>query len=180
MGTIVDTSKSVLYRMADTFLYFGYGSNLLRHRILIQNPTAQFIATAKLNNYQLDFNHASSRWKGAVATITECQGKDVWGVVWRLNSSDMQNLDEQEGVHTGIYKPVQIQVDTGGGECLSCRSYQLLKSSTDKRPSPHYLDVIIRGAVQNALPEDYITQLRSIETNTYTGDVPLYEQVIKQ
>jgi len=165
--------------MFGVFHYFGYGSNLLHQRILLQNPTAQFVSIGKVDNFKLDFDYESERWKGAAATIKECPGKCVWGVVWRMNVSDRDNIDDQEGVHKGTYKPIEIQVCTPGGEELSCRSYQLLKTSQDKQPSPQYLDVVIQGALQNSLPEEYIKQLQNIHTNGYDGDVPIYNEIMK-
>ena len=40
-----------LVNMGDTFLYFGFGSNLLKERIHISNPSAKFVCTAKLKVY---------------------------------------------------------------------------------------------------------------------------------
>jgi len=62
---------------------------------------------------------------------------------------------------------------------MKCRSYVLLDTgSTDHRPSPHYLDIIVKGAEQHKLPEYYIDRLRQIEHNGYTGSIPLYDVVM--
>lgn len=40
----------------DVFRYFGYGSNLLKERILVHNPTAKFISIGRLDvSYHNDF-----------------------------------------------------------------------------------------------------------------------------
>lgn len=44
-------------------------------------------------DYRLDFNHFSKRWKGAAATIVEDPGSCVYGVVWEIANEDMANLD---------------------------------------------------------------------------------------
>jgi len=88
----------------DSFLYFGFGSNLLAARILLQNPSAVFHTTACLSDYHLSFDCASSEWMGASATITSQAGDHVWGVVWLIKSSELSNLDDQEGVHDNVYK----------------------------------------------------------------------------
>lgn len=48
-------------------------------------------------DYRLVFgNHkglASDRWHGGVATIEHSPGDEVWGVVWRMNMSDLESLD---------------------------------------------------------------------------------------
>ena len=38
-----------------SFLYFAYGSNLLKRRIHFQNPSATFRDAAKLEGYKLEF-----------------------------------------------------------------------------------------------------------------------------
>ena len=50
---------------------------------------------------------------------------------------------------------------------------------SDKRPSPQYCDVILRGAKQCNLPEEYIEKLNAIETNGYSGRVEIHERVLK-
>lgn len=37
---------------------------------------------------------ASDRWHGGVATIEHSPGDEVWGVVWKMNISDLESLDE--------------------------------------------------------------------------------------
>lgn len=50
----------------------------------------------------------------------------------------------------------------------------------DHRPSPMYLDVIIRGAKQNKLPEEYIRSLESTPANGKHEDIDLYTDIIRQ
>ncbi len=37
-------------------------------------------------------------------------GNHLWGSVWELNKSDLSNLDAQEGVSSGIYRAMEVQV----------------------------------------------------------------------
>ncbi|XP_049641273.1 gamma-glutamylcyclotransferase isoform X2 [Suncus etruscus] len=80
------------------FLYFAYGSNLLRQRIHLRNPSAQFCCVARLQDYKLDFGNAqgktSETWHGGIATIFESPGDEVWGVVWKMNKSNLSSLDK--------------------------------------------------------------------------------------
>uniref|UniRef100_A0A8D3B501 Gamma-glutamylcyclotransferase n=1 Tax=Scophthalmus maximus TaxID=52904 RepID=A0A8D3B501_SCOMX len=158
-----------------TFLYFAYGSNLLKERLQLKNPSATVHCVARLKDYKLVFgNHkgfASDRWRGGVATIEHSQGDEVWGVVWRMNMSDQESLDSQENVMVGAYSPVELLVKTKGQE-LSCRTY-IMNSCVYAPPSPQYLQVIMMGAEQNSLPEDYREKLRAIKTNMYEGPLPM-------
>ncbi|XP_045101680.1 gamma-glutamylcyclotransferase-like [Portunus trituberculatus] len=175
-------SLSHVAKMAqhNCFLYFAYGSNLLKERIHINNPSARMIGVGKLKDYRLDFNHFSKRWKGAAATIVEDPGSYVYGVVWELANEDMVNLDRQEGVHQKIYRAMDVKVETEKGDHVEARSYQIIRPlEDDRRPSYVYMDVIIRGAKANGLPEDYIKFLESIEHNGYKGSVEINLQLDK-
>merc|ERR1739838_1180366 len=65
---------------SDHFLYFGYGSNLLKERIHVRNPSATFVTTGRLMNHTLRFGHhspnfdGSNSWHGGVATIEQNDG----------------------------------------------------------------------------------------------------------
>ncbi|XP_063054972.1 gamma-glutamylcyclotransferase [Engraulis encrasicolus] len=162
-----------------TFLYFAYGSNLLKERLQLRNPSATIHAIASLKDYRLVFgNHkglASDRWHGGVATIEHSVADEVWGVVWKMNVSDMESLDRQESVGLGLYSPANVSVRTSEEE-ISCRTY-IMNSCVYAPPSPQYLKVIVMGAEQNGLPKDYQEKLRSIETNKYAGALPVMEEV---
>uniref|UniRef100_A0A3B5B8R4 Gamma-glutamylcyclotransferase-like n=1 Tax=Stegastes partitus TaxID=144197 RepID=A0A3B5B8R4_9TELE len=160
-----------------TFLYFAYGSNLLKERLQLKNPSATVHCVARLKDYKLVFgNHkglASDRWHGGVATIEHSPGDEVWGVVWRMNMSDL----DQENVTLGAYSPVELSVKTKGQE-LNCRTY-IMNSCVYAPPSPQYLQVIVMGAEQNGLPKDYQEKLRSIKTNMYEGPLPVMAELEK-
>ncbi|XP_067417920.1 gamma-glutamylcyclotransferase isoform X3 [Emydura macquarii macquarii] len=125
----------------DSFLYFAYGSNLLRERIQMQNPSAVFFAVANLQDFKLVFGshqgRPSSNWHGSTATIVQSPGDEVWGIVWKMNTSNLNSLDKQEGVEDGIYVPIEVNIHTQEGKVLTCRSYQMNDCVCDL-PSPHY------------------------------------------
>ncbi|XP_065255940.1 gamma-glutamylcyclotransferase [Emys orbicularis] len=164
----------------DSFLYFAYGSNLLRERILLKNPSATFYAVANLQDFKLVFgNHqgkASSYWHGSTATIVQSPGDEVWGVVWKMNTSNLNSLNKQEGVEDGIYSPIEVNVPTQEGKVLTCRSYQMNDCVCDL-PSPQYKKVICMGAKQNGLPTAYQKKLEAIETNNYAGPLSIFEEI---
>lgn len=162
-----------------TFLYFAYGSNLLKERIQLTNPSAVIHGAAKLLDYKLVFGNfkglASDRWHGGVATVETCLGEEVWGVVWRLNISDLASLDSQENVKLGAYSPIEIPVRIQD-QVLHCRTY-IMNRCVYAPPSPQYLKVIVMGAEQNGLPQEYQDKLRTIETNKYEGHLEVMEEL---
>ncbi|OWF37949.1 gamma-glutamylcyclotransferase-like [Mizuhopecten yessoensis] len=167
---------------AHTFTYFAYGSNLLKERLLLRNPTAEFKSIASLKDYRLKFEAIqdpdNSRWHGSIATIEEQTGANVWGAVWELDLKDLPNLDKQEGIYRGF----DVKVVYPEGQEVVCRTYKLDKTGNpayDSRPSPHYKDVILRGAKGLQLPHDYLNFLQNIPDNGYQGSVKVYEDVLK-
>ncbi|KOB75256.1 Gamma-glutamyl cyclotransferase-like venom protein isoform 1, partial [Operophtera brumata] len=64
-------------KVNDTFLYFAYGSNLLKKRIHINNPTAVFLGIGRLENHHLDFIKYSEHWRGTSATICRTYQQSV-------------------------------------------------------------------------------------------------------
>ncbi|XP_035751595.1 gamma-glutamylcyclotransferase isoform X1 [Egretta garzetta] len=131
-------------------------------------------------DFKLEFGHhqgrTSSVWHGGTATIVQSPGDEVWGIVWKMNASNLSSLDKQEGVEDGIYVPIEVNVHTEAGKVLTCRSYQM-KDYVCGPPSPQYKKVICMGAKQNGLPTDYQKKLEAIETNNYTGTLPIMEEI---
>ncbi|CAH2282809.1 gamma-glutamylcyclotransferase [Pelobates cultripes] len=164
----------------DSFYYFAYGSNLLKERILLDNPSASFHTIALLKNFKLAFGtsegNMNSRWHGGVATVVESEGDEVWGVVWKMGISSLNSLDIQEGVHKGIYEPIEIKVQTAGGD-LICRCYQMNKCVYGLT-SPQYKQVMCMGAKQNDLPLQYQKMLEDIQTNDYSGPIPIMDRLM--
>merc|ERR1712210_350139 len=154
------------------FLYFAFGSNLLRERLHISNPSAVFKAVARLPAHRLEFNYFSKRWQGAAATVVEVDDEEVWGVLWELNLEHLATLDAQEGVPT-VYNRKAVTVETEAGEEEAFTYFLVKPVEEDRRPSAVYLDVIVRGAKENGLPKEYIEKLKSIEDNGYCGEVGL-------
>ena len=73
-----------------------------------------------------------------------------------------------------------LPIETIDGETVQCETYIFKNNNEPGLPSPHYKDIIVRGAKQHNLPPTYIKYLENIETNGYQGKVEIYESIIKQ
>lgn len=93
LGVMADSPATLPQPAADSFLYFGFGSNLSSWRVRKNNPSAEFVTIAKLSGYSLKFCGHSYNWKGATATISAEEGGEVWGVVWRIAQRHSEALD---------------------------------------------------------------------------------------
>ncbi|XP_031709721.1 gamma-glutamylcyclotransferase a [Anarrhichthys ocellatus] len=152
-------------------MYFAFGSNLLKERLQLANPSATFVTTGRLKDYELNFGLCEKTehtvWHGGVATIASCPGADVCGVIWTLSNEDLPRLDIQEGVKKGIYSPLEVSVETDKG-LIICRTYRMMNFHACP-PSPQYKQVVCLGAKQNGLPVEYLKRLEAIQTNNYSG-----------
>lgn len=79
---------------AERVYYFGYGSNMSTWRIRKNMSSAQYIATARLQNYTLRFVDFSPGFQGAYSTICAKEGDAVWGVVWTLSAEHLASLNK--------------------------------------------------------------------------------------
>uniref|UniRef100_A0A670Z2A4 gamma-glutamylcyclotransferase n=1 Tax=Pseudonaja textilis TaxID=8673 RepID=A0A670Z2A4_PSETE len=156
--------------MGEHFLYFAYGSILLWERLMLRNPSVVFLTIAQLLDYKLAFGSRqrkpSFQWKEGTATIVYSPGEEVWGIIWKMNTSDLYSLDKQ-GVKNGVYNPIEVTVQTQDGKIIviiNC-NYQMNDY------------VICLGAKQNELLVDYQKKLNSIEANNYAGLVPVFEEI---
>lgn len=166
-----------MMRGKDTFLYFAFGSNMLTQRIHVQNQSAKAVGTAMLKDHELDFRLPSKRWHGCAATVIPCPGKRVWGVLWELKNEDLKSLDDQEGVPLNIYRRLTVKVHSkDGSEELHPYTYRvcdemMIPKTDDCRPSKVYKNIMIEGAKENGLPNEYVQELMGIKDNGYDGPV---------
>lgn len=160
-----------------TFHYFAFGSNLLKERITINNPTAAFQTIARLEGYKLVFcDTILTDWHGGAASIERDVDREVWGAVWTLGLADLPHLDRQEQG----YRRLTVAVESMEGRTIQCETYQFAGSPAKKAPSRYYKDVIVRGARQHNLPRHYLQLLEDVQHNQFEGHVPVYDLIMQR
>jgi gamma-glutamylcyclotransferase (GGCT)/AIG2-like uncharacterized protein YtfP len=147
---------------------FAYGSNLDAAQMSQRCPHAKLIGLAALKDHRLDFSRYSNKRKGGVADVIAHPGDDVWGVVYELNEDDLKTLDVYEGYKgqgkENVYdRRIMPMVLYPTGSAESVEIYVVREKASQTIP-PHrdYLDIIIQGAEQCGLPDDYIAKLKQI------------------
>jgi gamma-glutamylcyclotransferase len=144
--------------------YFAYGSNLnladLKKWCDKRNenmPKLKNPKITKLENFELGFTRNSFGRKGGVADIIFSKGNFCYGVVFDVAEHDFKILDKKEGVHEdgmGAYERLELE---NGSITYKVR----VKDDNFIQPSNEYLDVIITGAKNHELPDDWIEKLES-------------------
>ena len=87
----------------------------------------------------------------------------AWLIDWLIHWLLPFFLSSQEGVHYGLYRPLQVDVTSIEGHSLSVRTYQMMRPYEENaKPSTVYKRVITMGARQSDLPGDYLQFIDSI------------------
>lgn len=96
-------------------LYVAYGSNLNKEQMSHRCPTAEFVGTGVIDNYELQFKGSLHN---AHATIAPKEGASVPVGIWKIQKLDERRLDVYEGYPSYYFKqdiPVQMQDKTVTG-----------------------------------------------------------------
>lgn len=91
-------------------LYVAYGSNLNMQRMRGRCPTAKYLGSGVVENYELQFKGSP---RGAHATIAPKSGSSVPVGVWRIQGNDEKRLDLYEG-HPDYYFKRTVPVTMEG------------------------------------------------------------------
>lgn len=152
-------------------LYFAYGSNMDWAQMNERCPSARFIGIATLRDRQLAFTRLSQRRACGVADVVRAAGHKVWGVVYEVSESDVDTLDRHEGYRpnreSNAYWRRECTVFVGDDDstALTASSYFATAEPDSPPPSRAYVGHLIAGARRWRLPDVYIEQLESIETD---------------
>ncbi|BDA45753.1 probable gamma-glutamylcyclotransferase [Coccomyxa sp. Obi] len=155
---------------SDAVLYFAYGANLSGQ--IIQKRGAHPITwePARVTSLSLGFAH-----RGGYATLIEhsvtkaSEDPDFrslnffgpHGVLYTLSTTDFQKIASRE---TG-YDITRLDVRTYAGRMVSARAFQsqrLLRLKESLPPRQQYLDLMLHGAKEHGLCEDYCQWLGAV------------------
>ena len=147
-------------------LYFAYGSNMLEQRLKERVKSAEFFSNAWIRGYEVRFRKISIDDSGKADLVQTGNLEDiVHGVVYQFDPDHWHALDKHEGA-TGNnpgYDRVPIQVHTDSGN-RDVTTYLARRGSIDESLKPYtwYRDLILCGAEQHGLPEDYRQKIENI------------------
>lgn len=139
-------------------LYFAYGSNLLRERLIARCPGLSFVGHATLPSHRIAFDKVSDD-KSGKCTFEPVGADEVLGVLWKVPAVDLAALDDAEGVGHG-YESCQIVVRHEDNECEAL-TYRATRRQAGLQPYDWYLALVLAGASQQGLPQRYVERLRA-------------------
>ena len=139
-------------------LYAAYRTNLDPARMGERCPHSPMRTTGWLTGWRLTFGGEQLGWDGALATLVEEPGAQVFVALYDVAPMDEESLDRWEGVGLGIYRRARVRVQTLEGE-ESAWVY-VLNGYEGGLPSARYLGEIADAAESAGAPHDYVMELR--------------------
>lgn len=118
------------------------------------------VGPAELPDHRLAFLRRSIRWKAGAADIVSAPGESVWGVLWELPLG-ARELDVKESAGDAYRRrPVKVIVD---GAPVRAMAYEVIdKHPHELPPAPEYLDLMVSGAREHGLPDDWLKRLEAV------------------
>jgi cation transport regulator ChaC len=144
--------------------YFGYGSNVDRGTFLGRRRMRPLAAeVAVLDGWSLCFDLPVGPGERGVANLRPESGARTWGVCWQIPHAQAEHLDRSEGVPQGAYRRQAVEVATREGARLAAFTYCSERGVSGRKPSRRYLGLMLAGAREHGLPEEWVTFLRGLE-----------------
>jgi len=137
-----------------TDFYFAYGSNMGRSRLEERIGSVEPVGAACLEGFRLVFNKPSKDGSGK-ANLVSAQGSVAWGVVWQIGYDRWSALDPFEPG----YQRIVLQARTRADAAVRVGVYLHPATGRDIPPFDWYIDHLIVGAREHALPQDWLDAL---------------------
>ena len=140
-------------------LYFAYGSNMSKQRMLRRIPSARVVGTGYLNRWAVVFNKRSSDGSGK-ANLVEAEGAEAWGVLYEIELADFHRLHQLEKG----YQRQTITAFQPGGDLVEAETYVSDDLTNVPVAFDWYKAYLVTGAAEASLPDwyqDYIAGLPS-------------------
>lgn len=128
-------------------IYFAYGSNMNTNQMNNRCLNGfEKISNGKLLNYEFGFD------KSGYANIREFNDKIVFGVIYKLTKSCLNNLDQYEGYPDHYNRRIVKIQNIYDNQFIDSYVYIESKDQFNGNANQSYLDIILNGAIENELP----------------------------
>jgi gamma-glutamylcyclotransferase len=142
---------------------FAHGANMLVARMRERAPLSKAVSVGQLVGFELCWNKRSRDGSGKCSVTETGHPKHVvWGVTYEMGASDKSSLDRAEGLGQG-YGERAVNIHTQAGR-LSALTYYATSIDPGIRPYDWYRDLVIAGAREHGLPEEYVRILEKVAT----------------
>jgi gamma-glutamylcyclotransferase (GGCT)/AIG2-like uncharacterized protein YtfP len=143
-------------------LYAAFASNLDPNLMAERCPYSPLRGTGWIVGWRLTFGGEELGWEGSMATVVEDPSdptNQVFVALYDVSPQDVERLDEWEFIDQGVYRKIQVRVQTLDGEQLAWM--YVLNAYEGGLPSARYLGILAEAAEAAGAPDDYVAGLRA-------------------
>jgi hypothetical protein len=168
---IPDTASGI---SGEYFLYFAYGPDMLFDVLLKAGVTSAWkVVNARLAGYSFDYTyHSNSKWKSGVGDMVKNPHSAMYGVLYRVHSSQLALLRAWQLASTPSSPMSQktVEVTDLDGKAYTCVTFYVVRKSKGEDvlgkyhrfpPSRQYRNCVLKAAKAHRLPYEYQEKLRS-------------------
>jgi cation transport regulator ChaC len=142
-----------------SFLYFGYGSNMMTARLASRCASAKPVGLAFADGYKLTFWKRSDDESGK-GHLVEDGGVSQPGVLFEIDMNEQEILDKFEGAGKGYRREDKFLVRRAGtGDVVNAATYLATHPDDSRQPYDWYLALIVMGAHEHRVSRKVIDQL---------------------
>jgi len=145
---------------------FSYGSNMLTARIKNRIESYSKIGIGFIKEHSLKFHKRSKDSSGKANAYYTGKKEDlVWGVIGKINKQDKESLDRIEGLGKGYNQKI-VKVHLIDGSVINANVYCADENFIDSNLKPFnwYKEFVLKGVIENKLPENYISGINKMES----------------
>lgn len=139
-------------------LYFAYGIFMNHEHIRERCQTSRFLKRAYLPDHQFIFDgYPELLRKKSLANIIDRKDYIVWGGLFEISEDDLKMLDSSD-IYKKTYQKKTVSVIDDDGNLHEAIVY-FREQRQLCPPSKEYRNMIIQGAKDCDLPENYILKI---------------------
>lgn len=138
-------------------IYAAYGSNLDPRQMLERAPHSPVLGAGWLVGWRLTFAGEDLGWEGALATVVEDAGHNVFVILYDMAPEDEAELDRWEGIDLALHRKLHVRVATLAGDENAW--LYVVDGYEGGLPSARYLGILTEAARTAGAPDDYVREL---------------------
>lgn len=136
--------------------YFAYGSNMSLARLRERVPSATRLGCYLLREHDLRFHKSCDDGSGKCdAFFTSNAAHVIYGALFEIDPGQKPDLDRAEGLGYG-YDVKQVSVVASDASVIEAMTYVATAIDESLQPYSWYLNHVLIGAIETALPGDYV------------------------
>jgi len=149
--------------------YFAYGADMDSVELDLQHdrrrrPRIRFVSSepATLQGYRLVSDITSRVRRGGIFNVIPDPTASVSGAVYELRAGDTISVAVMKEGEIAKYELSLLPVKTHKGKVISALVLHAQPEKKQLKPTPDYLEIVIRAARKHKLPLEWIKYLQSL------------------